>query len=75
MFPQTFAHFERQIETRKIRIRSFEQLHHTQTLAVVIEAAVSAHAFGQHLLARVPKRRVPQIVRERDRFGEIFVQA
>ena len=27
VFPQTFAHFERQIETRKIRIRSFKQLH------------------------------------------------
>jgi hypothetical protein len=30
--------------------------------------------FSQHVFARMPKRRVSQIVRERDRFGEIFIQ-
>src|SRR2546430_9979756 len=33
--------------------------------------SVLAHAFGQRLLARVPKWRVPQIVRQRDPFCEI----
>jgi hypothetical protein len=41
----------------------------------VIEAAVVAHALGQHLFARMSKGRVSQIVRERDRFREIFIQA
>ena len=46
MLAQTLPRFERQIQTRKIWIRSFEQLHDSHTLAVVIEAAVIAHAFG-----------------------------
>ena len=75
VFPQAFADFERQIETRKIRIRRFEQFHHARTLAVVIEATVIAHAFGEHFFPRVAEGRVPQIVRKRDGFGKIFVQA
>ena len=75
MFLQTLADFERQIQTRKIRVSILQQLHHSQTLTVVIEPAVIAHAFGQHLLARMAKRRVPQVVRKRDGFREIFVQA
>jgi hypothetical protein len=40
----------------------------------VIESAMVAHAFGQHLFARMSKRRVPQVVCESDRFGAIFIQ-
>ena len=75
VLPQTFAHFERQVKTREIWIWSFEQLDYAHALAVVIEPAVFTHTFGQHLLARVPKRRMPQIVRQRDRFREILVQS
>ena len=75
MFLQTLADFERQIQTREIRIGSLQQLHHSQTLTVVIEPAMIAHAFGQHLLTGVAKRRVPQVVRKRDGFRQIFVQA
>ena len=75
MLLQTLEHFERQVQTWKIRIRIFEQIHHAHTLPIVIEPAVLAHAFGQHLLARMSKRRVSQIVRKRDCFPEIFVEA
>ena len=75
MFPQTLPHFECQIQTRKIRIRSFEQLHHAYALAVVIESAVVAHTFSQHLLAGVAKGRVSKVVRERYGFREVFIQA
>ena len=40
----------------------------------MIEPAVVAHAFGQHLLAGMSKRRMAQIVRKRDCFRQIFVQ-
>ena len=40
----------------------------------MIEPAVVAHAFGQHLLAGMSKRRMAEIVRKRDRFRQIFVQ-
>ena len=75
MFPQALAHFECQVQTRKIRIGIFKELDHSHALTVVIEAAVVAHAFSQHLFARMSKGRVSQIVRERDRFREIFIQA
>ena len=75
MFPQTLAHFECQVQTRKVRIGIFKKLDHSYTLAIVIEAAMVAHAFSQHLFARMSKRRVSQIVREGDRFSEIFIQA
>jgi len=35
---------------------------------------VVAHALGQNLFAGMAKRRVPKIVRQRDRFREIFVE-
>ena len=40
----------------------------------MIEPAVIAHAFGQHLLAGMSKRRMAQIVRKRDCFRQILVQ-
>src|SRR6188472_3638583 len=40
----------------------------------MIEAAVVAHAFRQHLLPGVSKRRMAQIVGKRDRFRQIFIQ-
>src|SRR5436309_2358284 len=53
VFSQTFPYFKREVQTRKIWIRIFEQLDHAQTLAVVIEPTVSAHTFGQHLFSRL----------------------
>ena len=41
----------------------------------MLEAAVLAHAFGQHLFARMTKRRMPEIMGQRDRFRQILVQA
>ena len=55
--------------------RIFQEFDHSHTLTVMIEAAVVAHAFSQHLFARMSKRRVSQIVRKRDRFRQIFIKA
>ena len=74
MLLQTFAHFEGQVQPRKIRIGVLEQLDHAQALPVMIEAAVIAHAFGQNFFAGMPEGRMAEIVRQRDRFGQIFVQ-
>ncbi len=73
MLAQAFAHFERQIQPGKIRIRRLEQLDHPRALLVVVETAMLAHAFRQHFLARVSERRMPEIVRERDRLGQVFI--
>ena len=42
---------------------------------VVVEAAVGAHAVVESVLAGVPERRVPEVVRQRERLGEILVEA
>ena len=73
-FPQTLQHLESQIEPGEIRIRMFQQLDHAQALAVVLKASVLPHAFRQHLLARMPKGRMPEIMRQRDRLRQILVQ-
>ena len=74
MFLQAFADFERQVQPGKSGIRVFQQLDHTQTLPVMVEATMFAHAFRQHLFARMSERRMAEIVRKRDGFGQIFVQ-
>ena len=75
VLPQAFAHLECQVQTWEIRVWPFKQLHRPHTLTIVIEPAVIAHAFGQHFLAGMSERRVPQIMRKRNRFRQILVQA
>src|SRR5215471_12805501 len=41
----------------------------------MLEAAVFAHAFGQHLFAGMPERRMPEVVRKRNGFGQVFIKA
>ena len=52
----------------------FELVDDAQRLQVVLEAAVRLHAVVQRVLAGVTERRVAEVVREADRFGERFVQ-
>ena len=74
MFPQSLEHLEGQVQSRKGRIDRLQQLHHPQALPVMLKSAVLPHAFRQHLLARMPKGRMPEIVRQRDRFRQILIQ-
>ena len=41
----------------------------------MVEAAVVLEQLVEHALARVAEGRMPEVVRERDRLGEVFVQA
>src|SRR5262249_50851438 len=59
----------------KIWIWPFKQLHHPHTLTIVIEAAAIAHTFSQHLLAGMSEWRVAQVMRKRNCFRQILVQA
>ena len=71
---QSLPDFEGQVQSRESGIRRLEQFDDALALPVVIEAAVFAHAFGQHLFARMSKRRMPEIVRQRDRLRQVLVQ-
>ena len=75
VFLQAFPHFESQIQSGKFRVRVLEQFNNAQTLAVVLEATVFAHAFRQHFFAGMSERRVAEIVRESDCFSQVLIQA
>ena len=75
MLDDALAHLEAQIESAKIRIANLDPVHRAQALRVVIEAAVRPHQIVEHVLAGVAERRMPEVVRERDRFGEFLVEA
>ena len=70
MLQDAFAHFERQVEARELGVALLELVDDAQRLQVVLEAAVVAHALVERVLARVAERRVAEIVREADGFGE-----
>ena len=46
-----------------------------QRLAIVIEPPVRAHHFLERILASVSERRMPQVMSQGDRLGQVFVQA
>jgi hypothetical protein len=70
---QSLPDLECQIQAGKGGIRRLEQFDDALALPVVVEAAVPAHAFGEHLFARMSKRRMSQIVRQRDRLSQVLI--
>ena len=63
------ADFPREVQAAAVVL---EQVDDAQALLVVVEAA--GHQLIDDPLAGVAERRVPEIVAERDRFGELLVQ-
>ena len=63
------AHLPGQVEARPIVL---EHVDDPQALLVVVEAA--GDQLVEHALARVPERRMAEIVAERDGFGQLFVE-
>ena len=53
----------------------FQRRHHPQGLGVVVETAMGLQAAIQRALAGMAERRMAEIVRQRQRFGEILVEA
>ena len=74
MLEDAFAGFRRQIQATEIGVAILEQVDDPKALTVVIEAAVVLHQFSEDRFAGMPKGRVAQVVRQHDRFGEIFVE-
>ena len=75
MFDDPFADFEAQIQSGKTGVALFEAFDNSQSVQVVVEAFAEALHFAvQRLLSGVSERRVPDIVSQRQSFGEILVQ-
>jgi hypothetical protein len=73
MLHQAFERLPGQVEAVEIRVAAFERGDHAQRLRVVVEAPCPLHRRVERALAGMAERRVPEIVRECERLGEIFV--
>ncbi len=72
---QTFQRLPGEIEPVEARIAALERGHHAQGLRIVIEAAKRFEAFVERTLAGMAERRMTEIVGERQRLGQILVEA
>ncbi len=72
---QALAHFPGQVEPVEFGILQLQFLDHAQALRVVPETAVACHQPVERLLAEMAEGRMAEIVRQRDRLGEVLVQA
>ena len=71
---QPFQRLERQVQAVEGRILALQPRHHLEALRVVVEAAVAGHDLGQSALAGMAERRMAEIVRQRQRLGQVLVQ-
>ena len=74
MLENAFARLERQVQAVKLGVALLQVIDHTQALQVVLKAAKVGHAGVERVLAGVAKRRVTQVVRQRDGFNQVFVE-
>ncbi len=76
MFDDSFADFESEIEARKIQVALLKMFDDVERVQIVIEAlAEFAQAQVELLFAGVAEGRMADVVDERERFGEIGVEA
>ena len=64
----------RQVQSVKIGVMTLQLSHNLDGLGVVIKAAVGRQQGMQCILARMPERRVTQIMGQRDRLGQFPIQ-
>ena len=74
MLEHALACFERQVQAIEAQVAFFEFVHYTQRLQVVLEPAVVFHALIEHILARMSKWGVTQIMRQCNGFDQVLVQ-
>jgi len=70
----SFTGLETEIEAIKSGVALLQQVNRPQALQIVFEAAMTAHAFVERLLAGVTEGRVTKVMRQRNSFGKIFVE-
>src|SRR5579884_759018 len=75
MLHDAFAHLKGQVQPGKSRIALLEPVDDPQGVQVMVEALAKAPHHGvELLLAGVGKWRMPDVVRQRQRFGQILVE-
>ena len=75
MFEHALPRFEGQVDAVVIGVALFKVVHHPQALQVVLEPAMGLHAPVQRILPGVPERGVAEVMGQRDRLHQVFVDA
>ena len=75
MLDQPFQRLPGEIEPVERGIAALQRGHDPQRLRVVVEAAAGGEAAIERALAGMAERRMAEIVRQRQRLGEILVEA
>ena len=74
MFDQTLQRFPGEVEAIEGRVTTLQIGNDAQRLGIVVEAA----EFGQRLIKRpfagMAKRRMTEVVRQRQRLGEVLIE-
>ena len=75
MLDHAFERFPGQVQAVEFGIFALQPRQDPQRLGVVVEAAIVRHAVVERVLAGMAERRVAQVVRQRQGFGQFLVQA
>ncbi len=75
MLQDSFARFEYQVQAVERAVMLLKFIDYAQALHIMFEAAAVLHARIQCFLPGMPERRMTEIVRQRNRFDQILVQA
>ena len=71
-----FPHRERQVQPAKLQMPILEMLHDAQRVQIVIEAQpMPLERLIEGPFPGMPKRRMPDVMRQRQRLGQVLVQA
>jgi hypothetical protein len=70
-----FQRLPRQVQPVELRVVPFQMRHDADRLRVVVEPAIGRHRRRQRILAGVPERRMPEIMRQRHRLRQVLVQS
>src|SRR6267143_7291921 len=75
MLDDSFTNLKRQIQAGEIQVALLELLDDTKRVQIVIEpAAVRAHQLVKLAFPRMAERRVPDVMHQSQRFGEIGIE-
>jgi len=75
VFDEAFERFPAEVQPVEVGVPTLEIRHDTQRLRVVIKAAKSRKTLIERSLTSMTEWRMAEIVRERQRFGEVLVQS
>ncbi len=68
------THLPRQVQAGKVGVAFLELIDEPQRVQIVIEPAMILQAIVERVLAGVSEGRMAQIVRQRDRFGQVLIE-